>query len=384
MYAHALILAALANFAAAAPQLSLAPCAPGASSQTFSYDAANQSYVLVANANCIDILAWSTARGAEAYTAPCHHEDRDPAHQNQNFSAPATSAPGALIIELMSGLALDVDGAAVAGATIALGTGARFFQSTAGGLVHAASGLCVDAGAVDPFNGAPAANLRACDDARAAFQLLSSAGGALSLVTPDLMAGVPLCLARVAAVAGQPLGAVACAAGAPAQAFSYDAASGSIVTGDGALSVDAAAAAAAAYQGLPVVLAPPAPARAWARNGTVAAARFVHPSGLCLDLGRPPWGHACLDPAQRALPYCDGAQPLAARVADLLGRLTLKEKVALTGSGLWSNGAGSCDTIDPGVPRLAIPPKQWLVETNSTSITAQQRTRRPLRPPWRP
>ena len=93
------------------------------------------------------------------------------------------------------------------------------------------------------------------------------------------------------------------------------------------------------------------------------------PSGLCLDLGRLPWGHGCLDPAQRALPYCAPALPLADRVADLVGRLTVPEKAALTGSGLWTTGESSCDTIDPGVPRLGIPPKQWLVETNSMAAS---------------
>jgi len=43
--------------------------------------------------------------------------------------------------------------------------------------------------------------------------------------------------------------------------------------------------------------------------------------------------------------------------------------VALTGSGQWRNGMSSCDTIDPGVPRLGIPPKQWLVETNSMAAS---------------
>lgn len=88
-------------------------------------------------------------------------------------------------------------------------------------------------------------------------------------------------------------------------------------------------------------------------------------SQLCLDAGPLPNGHGCLDPAVRSLPFCNPDLLVDDRVADLISRLTLAEKIGLTGSGNWNDGRSSCDTIDPGVERLSIPPTEWLVETNS-------------------
>ncbi len=352
----------------ASPQLSLAECRAGLPTQSFVYDATNQSIVLQQNGYCIDILAYGTTIGSEAYTAPCHHEDRDPTHQNQNFSQPTTNPQGGKIVELMSGLSLDVEGDVAPGSAIVLGPGALFYSRNSA-IVHAESGLCLDAGLWDPFLGAPTANLRACDDARLPWQSISTTAGTFELVTPDLQTGSSVCLTLAAATAGMPLGVMACAASGASNSFTYDEGSGQILLGNSTLIVDAAASATGAYAGLPVLLANESPAASWTMKGTPQAARFVHTSGLCLDLGRPPWGHGCLDPAQRVLPYCDPSQSVEARVSDLLGRLTLEEKVALTGSGQWSNGASSCDTIDPGVPRLSIPPKQWLVETNSMAAS---------------
>ena len=360
------------------PQLSFSTCIDGSPSQQFYYDASNTSLILAATGNCIDILAYGVTPGSEAYTAPCHHDDRDPSHQNQNFSAPLTASPGAPIVEMMSGLSLDGGGANPAvGALISLGAGTPLYLRIAspknggtGPLVHAASGLCVDAGMAS-FPGPPAL-LRTCDDARASWQLLSTtaAPGALALVTPDMQSGAPLCLTALVAMPGTgELSGSACVAGGTAlQNFSL--AAGQLVLGSGAdLAVGAATAAGGPfYSGLGTALA--AAGDAFAVNGSAAAFRLVHTaSQLCLDIGYAPWGHACLDAAQRTLPYCNAALTVDARVADLLGRLTLSEKIALTGSGFWTNGASSCDTIDPGIPRLSVPPKQWLVETNSMAAS---------------
>ena len=370
----------LAAVAAQNPQLSMAPCSGGASQQFF-YDAANSSIILASSRECIDILAWGTTPGSEAYTAPCHHEDRDPAHQNQAFSAPPLAAPGApLVYALNPALTLDAAAPVTAGSSLQLGAAhTPFYLRVAspanggtGALVHAASGLCVDAGPRVP-PGAPAV-LRACLDDRAPFQVLDvrgalgAAGGAVALLAPEMQRGVALCLAAADQSPAAALVAAPCAAGDALQNFTL--AQGRLQLAGGGAVDTLLLGAGAAYEGLATALSAAAPAGEWALRGDAAAARLAHaPSGLCLDLGRVPWGHGCLDPAQRALPYCDASAALEARVADLLARLTVAEKVALTGSGLWSTGESSCDTIDPGVPRLSIPPKQWLVETNSMAAS---------------
>ena len=189
---------------------------------------------------------------------------------------------------------------------------------------------------------------------------------ALAQTTAD---GLNLCVTAPVNVPG-PMIAFPCLGNSPAQEFAID--QGKIVS--------------TAYSGNPIVSVP-APVggpyyigiqATFNRPGTVSNAsatfnlnftgtnlgKLVHvSSGLCLDAGPMPNAHACLDPALRyTTGFCNQSLPISARVADLLGRLTVEEKVNLTGSGPWSD---SCDTIDYGVPRLSIPPHQWLVETNS-------------------
>lgn len=79
-----------------------------------------------------------------------------------------------------------------------------------------------------------------------------------------------------------------------------------------------------------------------------------------------PHGFGCLDPSQRGLPYCDPAQPLAARVADLLSRLTPAEKIGLTGSSFGD----LCSVVDSGVPRLFIPNVTQLIEVTGAVSSA--------------
>lgn len=61
---------------------------------------------------------------------------------------------------------------------------------------------------------------------------------------------------------------------------------------------------------------------------------FVHTaSGMCLDAGPLPNAHACLDPAIRyTQSFCDPSLPIPDRVGALISRLTLAEKISLTGS----------------------------------------------------
>ena len=86
-----------------------------------------------------------------------------------------------------------------------------------------------------------------------------------------------------------------------------------------------------------------------------------------MDAGGVPTAHACLTTELRTLPFCIPTLSIPVRVADLLGRMSLAEKIALTGSGQFPS---TCDTMDPGVERLGIPPHQWLVETNSMAASA--------------
>jgi beta-D-xylosidase 4 len=66
--------------------------------------------------------------------------------------------------------------------------------------------------------------------------------------------------------------------------------------------------------------------------------------------------------------FCDHTLPTAERVKDLVGRLTLDEKLGLLGpakSGPWGERPGSCTDMDAGVARLGIPGYTHLVEDNS-------------------
>jgi beta-D-xylosidase 4 len=126
------------------------------------------------------------------------------------------------------------------------------------------------------------------------------------------------------------------------------------------------------FRGAATALSTPSAASVFLLNSSGFApgtGRLVHAaSGLCLDAGAVPTSHGCLDRAVRGLPFCDAARPVAERVADLLSRMTLAEKIGLTGADLKKDG--SCDTKDAGVPRLGVPPMQWLVETNSMAASS--------------
>ena len=52
------------------------------------------------------------------------------------------------------------------------------------------------------------------------------------------------------------------------------------------------------------------------------------------------------------LPFCDDTKSLAERVADLIGRLTLEEKIGELTTGNGVNGG----TTNNAIPRLSIPP----------------------------
>jgi beta-D-xylosidase 4 len=388
------------------PQIALSFCDPSSPTQRFYYDADNTSLVLADSGLCVDVLAYDVNPGAYVYSAPCHHEDRDPAHQNQNFSVPASAAPGTPLIQLMSSLAVDPSGFVAPGSLITLSppsassptylrpTASSSAPSGVGTLVHSASGLCWDTSGVVPRPPTPV-QLHVCGDGpveMAARQLwqVDAARSTLTLSVPTVY-NETLCL-TVGTFGAQPGEAVVMAAACPppsvspvpaVQSFTYDAAAngGSLQTPFagmgwvvGAVPFSGPGTASPYYAGLPLTLL----AAGGGGLGTVAfalnttgtpagTARLVHTaSGLCLDAGALPNGHGCLLPSVRGLPFCDPTLSVDDRVADLLGRLTLAEKIALTGS---APDADTCDTIDTGIPRLGVPPVQWLVETNSMAAS---------------
>lgn len=68
-----------------------------------------------------------------------------------------------------------------------------------------------------------------------------------------------------------------------------------------------------------------------------------------------PTSHACRPGgAGAALPYCDASLPTAARVADLVGRMTPLEKCAMTGDGATAGGGG--------IERLGVEKYSWNTE----------------------
>lgn len=71
--------------------------------------------------------------------------------------------------------------------------------------------------------------------------------------------------------------------------------------------------------------------------------------------------YGCEDANASSLPYCDESLSDGARAADLVGRLSLQEKISL----LSPTHNPFCAIHTPPVPRLGLPPYKWLTETNS-------------------
>ena len=72
---------------------------------------------------------------------------------------------------------------------------------------------------------------------------------------------------------------------------------------------------------------------------------------------------ACTSTASAAYNFCNVSLSIDARVDDLLGRLTLEEKVALISPN--SSLGNTCNDHTSGVERLGVPQWMWLVETNT-------------------
>ena len=76
----------------------------------------------------------------------------------------------------------------------------------------------------------------------------------------------------------------------------------------------------------------------------------------------------CVDDAAARLPYCDATLSLDARLDDLLGRLSLEEKVRTITP--QPDLGPTCDDHTGGVDALGLPSYMWLVETNTAVASA--------------
>mmetsp|Transcript_19145 Transcript_19145/g.48555 ORF Transcript_19145/g.48555 Transcript_19145/m.48555 type:complete len:862 (+) Transcript_19145:48-2633(+) len=83
---------------------------------------------------------------------------------------------------------------------------------------------------------------------------------------------------------------------------------------------------------------------------------------------RTPLFHGCQAPEARGLPYCDTSRFQEERVEDLVGRMTLEEKVQVIAPQKDLGGTCACHTR--GVPRLGLPNWSWLTETNTAVAAA--------------
>ena len=371
------------------PQLQLTFCDSSRSTfQTWFFNSTYNLIQLASTSDCIDILEYGTTVGSLPYTAPCHVSDKDPTHQNQEFKPISLSLPGSPLIEIMSGLSLDAcgSGGVVNGALMTLcpvsGAGSYYLNATSssnngtGSLIHVESGLCVDAGE-SAVTTVPV-HLGICSDApvlalRQVFSLNVNNTDAIALATEVedsqfLCLTAPLTATRNGSITGStcaPSGSVT----PTEQIFKFDEATGLLHSSFDSLVVDAGDTL-PYYAGAFVGLSQVSSASTYVFNLTSPGiGRFVHQSsGLCLTVGGIPLSHGCLDRNSRALPFCDPTLSIEDRVADLISRMTLTEKIGLTGADLTKDNA--CDTKDPGVVRLGIPPMQWLVETNSMAASA--------------
>ena len=75
--------------------------------------------------------------------------------------------------------------------------------------------------------------------------------------------------------------------------------------------------------------------------------------------------HGCADASSLALPYCNASLPWAERVADIVPRLNVTEKIGLLSP---HDPPNYCRCVAQPVPRIGLPGWQWLTEVNSDVI----------------
>lgn len=70
----------------------------------------------------------------------------------------------------------------------------------------------------------------------------------------------------------------------------------------------------------------------------------------------------CIADAAKSLPYCDTTKSHEERVADLIGRLNLTEKISLIAPAM---GMNTCNEQQLPIDRIGYPAYMWLDETNT-------------------
>ena len=100
----------------------------------------------------------------------------------------------------------------------------------------------------------------------------------------------------------------------------------------------------------------------WQRLAAATLMTLLQLLGAAPDSPPAPQYHGCLEPKATQLPYCDASLSHAARVEDILKRLTIDEKVGLL-SGVDAPEYCHCHTAP--VPRIGLPDWTWLTEVNT-------------------
>lgn len=287
-------------------------------------------------------------------------------------------------------LVLDGAGLAYPGIPLAMHTFAGNITSaflvngsaTPGGLgarlVHASTGLCITAGVSARDTPRRPLNLQRCDSARAApgffgSQLFSLSQGRIITSRGECVSAErPLGAANTIPGESRLVGAPC----APLLNGNRTSASQNLVLqADGRISAPyfgggdlVADPGAGSWWGAPLALAASAasPTSAFTfvpAGGNLTTGTLVHAAtGLCVDASGVPFGHGCLHPSVRGLPYCNASLDIDARVADLVSRMSPAELYTFTGAGEFDE---PCSTVMPEIARLDVPMMRHLVEVTS-------------------
>lgn len=387
---------ALASVRAAA-SLTLAACSSGDPEQLWARDPAHGGHITTLRNTSLCVMIGSGCCGGETIRggSTLSVSQCQPDYESQKLSWPDAASnwllrptstvgePSMSALPRNATLVFDARGYAFEGALLLGGAldpiFSTFYATADGHIVNNATQLCVSASA-PPASVGQALNLQPCASRK---QNALAGFAATQLFALDAAQGRVITSEGLCATAERPLDAAGsarlvsatcsrAAAPLPSQAINFSATdafgSGHLVAFQlaGAPAADAGA---ANWWGARVPLTTGAAATTsafvfTAASGNASLGTLTHAAtGLCLDSGGVPAGHGCLDAAVRGLPFCDATLPFDARLADLVGRLTIDEAVGMTGDA--GNVDGACSTNTAPIPRLDITAYRWLVEVSS-------------------